>query len=182
MFDSSLRFNCNFFFSTLDTFWKEIGEIENSFGYSSDSDTKDKFKKNVNDCPSYNKYNLNKLNNINEKQSNIKQEKNNLKWYKKDSSQNQFKNDHTLKTLNVEPHLNIENHPTSKCPICDCPDSISKRQCIGDLRPSTENGKLAKSDNQITHRTISDWSIIPNHQIQKINNYLEKSKNELVKL
>lgn len=160
----------------MDTFWKEIGEIENSFGYSSDSDSKKKFKKNVNDYSGYNKYNSNKITNINGIQSNINQEKNNLKWFKKHSSQNQFKKDHTLKTLNVEPHLNIDNHSTSKCHICDCPDSISKRQCIGDLRPSTENGKLAKSVNQITHK--------PGHnkQTQKINNYFEKSKNELVKL
>ncbi|XP_008183023.1 putative uncharacterized protein DDB_G0282133 [Acyrthosiphon pisum] len=158
--------------NTLDTFWKEIGEIENSFGYSSDSDTKMIFKKNSNDYPSYNKYNSNKLTNINGKQSNINQEKNNLKWYKKDSSQNQFKNDHTLKTLNVEPHLNIENHSTSKCHVCDCPDSISKWQCIGDLKQSTENGKLTKSVNPITHRTDH------NKQTQKIDNYSEKSKND----
>jgi len=160
----------------LDTFWKEIGEIENSFGYSSDSNTKKILKKPVNNYPSHNKYNSNKLTNINGKQSNINQEKNNLKWYKKDSSQNQFKNDHTLKTLNLEPHLNIENQVTPKCHICDGPDLISKRQCVGDLRSSTENGKLAKGVNQITHRTDN------NKQTEKINSYFEKSKNELVKL
>lgn len=151
----------------LDTFWKEIGEIENSFGYSSDPDIKNKFKKNLN-YTRYNKYNSNKLTNINGKQSSIIQENNNLKWYTKDSSQNQFQNYHTLKTLNLEPHLNIENQMTSKCQICDSPNSISKRQCIGDLRPSTENGKLVKSVNQIT-------------QTEKFDNYFEKSKNELVK-
>lgn len=152
----------------LDTFWKEIGEIENSFGYSRDSDTKKKFKNNLNNYPRYNKYNSNKLTNINGKQSSIIQEKNNLKRYTKDSSQNQFQNYHTLKTLNLEPYLNIENQISSKCHIYNSPDSISKRQCIGDLRPSTENGKLAKSVNQIT-------------QTEKFNNYFEKSKNELVK-
>jgi len=152
----------------LDTFWKEIGEIENSFGYSSDSDIKKKFKKNLNNYPRYNKYNSDKLTNSNIKQSSINREKNNLKWYKNDSIQNQFKSYNTLNTLNLQHHLNIENQMPSKIHICYTPDSISKRQCIRDLRPSTENGKLVKSVNQIT-------------QTEKLNNYFEKSKNELVK-
>jgi len=158
----------------LDSFWKEIGEIENSFG---NSNIKKSFKKNVHNYnPVYNKYNSNKFTNIIGKQSNINQERKHFEWNNEDSSQNQFKNDYTSKTLSLEPHLNTENLVTSKCQICDSPGSISKRQLIGDLRPSTDDKILAKDVNQITPLT-------DNHtQTEKMKNYFEKSKNELVKL
>ncbi|XP_022179600.1 uncharacterized protein LOC111040151 [Myzus persicae] len=152
----------------LDTFWKEIGEFENSFGHSN---MKKSSKKNI-DNPDYTKYNSNKFTNTIGKQTNINQGRKCLKYNKEDSSQNQFKNDHTFKTLNLEPHLNTENLVTSKCQICDSPGSISKRQSIGDLIPSTENKILAKRVNQITLLT-------DNHtQTEKMHNYFEKSKND----
>jgi len=158
----------------LDEFWKEIGEIENSFGYSRNINIGKSIKNNVSNYkPDYGKYYSNNLTNIIGKDQNINQEKINFKMMnRKDSSQNQFQNDHTLKTLNIEPHLNTENLVTSKCHIWDSPSSISKWQSIGDLRPSTENGILTKSVKQITH--LMD----KNTQTEKFNNHFEKSKNQ----
>lgn len=157
----------------MDEFWKEICEIENSFGYSRNVNAKKSFKKNESNYkPDYNKHYSNKCTNIIGKDMNINQEKVNLKLNRKDSSKNQFQNDHTLKTLNNEPHFNTENLVSSKCHIWDSPGSISKWQSIGDLRPSTEKVILAKGVKQITHLTDK------NTQTEKFNNHFEKSKNQ----
>lgn len=152
----------------LDTFWKEISEFENSFEYSNIANAKKNFKRNAYNYPDYNIHNSKKFINIEEKKQSVNvKEKKYLERNKQDLSQNQFKNEHTLMTLNLEPHLNIENLTTSKCHICNNPDSISKHD---GLKPNTEHSILPKGVNQITYQTDNDTPIM--------NNYLEKSKNE----
>ncbi|KAE9523657.1 hypothetical protein AGLY_016209 [Aphis glycines] len=151
----------------LDTFWKEIGEFENSINYTSDWYTKRK----INNYSDYITYNLNKFTNNNIKQSNINQQQKNLKSNQEDLSQNQFQNNHNLKNLNVEPNLNINNFMTLESHIF----SDSEDSNLDNLKPLIENENLKLFNNKITYQRNK------NTQIQKMHNGFETSKNVLVK-
>ncbi|XP_026814696.1 putative uncharacterized protein DDB_G0293878, partial [Rhopalosiphum maidis] len=151
----------------LDTFWKEISEFENSSKNSSDLYTKKNFK----NYPDYKTFNSNKYANINVKQLNINEEKEYFKRNEEVSNQNQFRNDHNLNYLNLEPNLYIKNLKTSESHICDSSDYICKRQSKENSKKLTENKILDKGVNQIIHQADKHT------QTQEMNNDFEKSIN-----